>query len=1004
MFPATNRTNDGAVGREQIVSERGIALVTAMLTMMLMSAVAVGFTAVVMSDQRFRGIDRDRNQAFYAAHSGLEKLTVDLASLFFVNVAPTDEQLQGLTETAPDIPGVSFTAADGSPGFVLRQGSPAATTIQSGPYQGLMALKTAYELHATARTGAGGEVHLTRHLETVAIPVFQFGFFSEVDLSFSAADNFDFGGRVHSNRNVFLAQGGGATDKLVLRDKVTAVGEVVRQRLSNGRSIDDSNSTRTVSMARSTNAFRDLARTEGSVSDGVGSPLNDPLWSNVSLSEYNGYIRNGRTGAKALNLPLITVGGTNADLVLRPAINEDIDNATLFGQRYFSQVSLRILLSDTAEDITDLPTVTDVAPVNLDGNWNTTVPNNGVAYGPIDATHPPVARTPPLITVNTSGGSVNSGTNRTITVASVPTYFRPPASMSVLNGTTVTAATISGCTGRTATTFTGCTVAGASIPSGRTVSAVVDSATVTATTSGSTVSTGSGRTITVDSTAAFAPQTFWVNNNLVTCSGTTTTTFTGCAVPMTISSGSTITTAAAFSATTATDLTSPVGGFIKIERQDPDGVWHDVTMEMLNWGIAGPSLGSNNPGNCTDPNPNAIIRLQRLRDNGGSGGPVCNNTASLKGTDYWPNTLFDPREGTSRDKDVVDYEDEFGSALPLGGVIHYVAIDAANLAEWFAGDPPYDGGTGSDSIQDNGFSVYFSDRRNNRNLSHEETGEYGYEDVINPDDDEGDPNGDLDAGEDMNENEELDDYGRFPSYGGLAQTVPPGALAPLDAGARPTTLVGQAHAKVSRAILFRRALKLTNGANLAAILGDSGLTVATENPIYLQGDWNANASSDGFDDPHVPTSIVGDAIIMLSNAWNDNKSFSSPYDIAGRARSANTWYRVAIIAGKGPIFANPAGTGATFGTDGGAHSFLRFLEGNGPNPNTIHYLGSLATFFYHRQAIGAFRCCGALVYGVPARDYKFDTDFLDPSKLPPLTPVFRDLNTLGFSQEIRPGR
>jgi hypothetical protein len=34
----------------------------------------------------------------------------------------------------------------------------------------------------------------------------------------------------------------------------------------------------------------------------------------------------------------------------------------------------------------------------------------------------------------------------------------------------------------------------------------------------------------------------------------------------------------------------------------------------------------------------------------------------------------------------------------------------------------------------------------------------------------------------------------------------------------------------------------------------------------------------------------------------------------------------------------------------------------------------------------------------------FDTDFLDPSLLPPLTPVFRDTNALGFAQEVRPGK
>ena len=144
---------------------------------------------------------------------------------------------------------------------------------------------------------------------------------------------------------------------------------------------------------------------------------------------------------------------------------------------------------------------------------------------------------------------------------------------------------------------------------------------------------------------------------------------------------------------------------------------------------------------------------------------------------------------------------------------------------------------------------------------------------------------------------------------------------------------------------------------------------------------------------------------MLSANWDDNDSFSSPYNVGGRRRSADSFYRVAIIAGKGRIFPLPSGAGATFGTDGGAHSFLRFLEGDSAGgANRINYRGSMVTFFYNRQAVGPFKCCGGNVYSVPVRAYSFDLDFLDPSLLPPLTPVFRDVNTLGFSQEMRPGR
>jgi hypothetical protein len=199
---------------------------------------------------------------------------------------------------------------------------------------------------------------------------------------------------------------------------------------------------------------------------------------------------------------------------------------------------------------------------------------------------------------------------------------------------------------------------------------------------------------------------------------------------------------------------------------------------------------------------------------------------------------------------------------------------------------------------------------------------------------------------------------------------------------------------------------------------DPGLTVVAENPVYVHGDWNANQA--GFGDPHVATSVIADAVTLLSNNWNDAISFGSlavptvggvpgaaavsAYSTAARPRSGNTYYRVAVIAGKGPIFTQPTGAPATFGSDGGVHSFLRMLEGNGGAPNTVHYRGSMVTFYYNRQAIGIFKCCASIIYDVPTRDFTFDQDFLDPAKLPPLTPLFRDLNALGFSQELRPGR
>jgi hypothetical protein len=1070
------------------LNEHGIAMITTLLVLMLMSALLVGFTAVVMSDQRYRFIDRDRAQAFYAASGGVEKLTVDLGNLFFSTISPKAPQITALTSSTnmPSISGITYTTTSapqvlpasslstydcnpsppvtvpptpaehsttvGSLGYTITyctdaSGNPVATStkpVKTGPYEGLIAEQTPYQLDVTARTSSGGEVHLIRTMEAVAIPVFQFGMFSDVDLSFFAGPNFNFGGRVHTNGNLFLGQGGGAT--LTLANKVTAVKEVIRERLQNNVTIGtapthDGN----VSQALSTTAFRNLLPTEGSVVDGVGSALNDPKWQTVSLSTYNTWIRNGRTGAKALNLPLLTVGGTNPDLIRRAPVGEDVTNPVLFNERLYSKASVRILLSDTAADITGLPTVTGTAPVSLgtalaDADWATTPPNNGTAYGPISATHPAIARSMgplPVAAGTISVTTANGAPTISFNAPGIPVFLQKP----ILNAKTAAGVFITNnisCTSFNETTFSGCSVPiilpagaiiyvtnppndGVGVPNRTTpgpgtmpgvpngvvpagVAAFAPTVTLNA-----AVALGVGKTLTLtagQTTWGFSTNTFFVNDVgaggtgvswPVTCTGdnpvVNPTQFTGCTgVPAgtAVKAGGTITTSYL-----STQNVGTIGGFIKVELADVNGVWHDITMEMLNYGIG----DKNNSGTiCADPTPNAIVRIQRLRDNGG-GMVNCPIPTTINSYEYWPNALFDTREGLLRDCGP-GAACTTAAALPLGGVMQYITIDVNNLTKWFTSTAPYAAGTGATARTDNGgFTVYFSDRRNNRNGSNAETSEYGFEDFVNPLVANGAPNNILDVGEDVNANGVLDTYGEIPAYNGASGASVPGAAVPLTNAARPTTTVDRGQALVNRAILFRRALKLVNGNTIRAN-GVTGLTVVAENPVYVQGDWNSPGGN--FAGANAATAIIADAVTLLTNNWTDAESFLNPYTPAARPRPANSWYRMGIIAGKGMAFPWPAAGNPPndFGTDGGAHNFLRYLEGNG---QTVNYLGSIATFFYNRQAVGTYKCC-TTVYDAPTRAYTFDIQFLQPALLPPNTPVFRDMNAVGFSQELRPGK
>ncbi len=92
------------------------------------------------------------------------------------------------------------------------------------PYQGFRGIITPYDITVTARRPAppAPKSGCAARCRPSPIPVFQFGLFSENDLSFFAGADFNFGGRVHTNGNLFLAAGNGAT--LTLADRVTAVG------------------------------------------------------------------------------------------------------------------------------------------------------------------------------------------------------------------------------------------------------------------------------------------------------------------------------------------------------------------------------------------------------------------------------------------------------------------------------------------------------------------------------------------------------------------------------------------------------------------------------------------------------------------------------------------------------------------------------------------------------------------------------------------------------------
>ena len=240
----------------------------------------------------------------------------------------------------------------------------------------------------------------------------------------------------------------------------------------------------------------------------------------------------------------------------------------------------------------------------------------------------------------------------------------------------------------------------------------------------------------------------------------------------------------------------------------------------------------------------------------------------------------------------------------------------------------------------------------------------------------------------------------------------------------PLAAKGEWELRENPAIFFRRALKVADGSSIsigtaAACNGENcGLTIVSENPVYVMGDFNNNPNSDATfatptTDTHVATSIIADALTALSNSWNDVNSFISPYNWGGRTATQTT-YRFAMMSGEGVPFQLPSRSiDVAEGTDGGVHNLLRYVENWNTNTSTSftansgtavnsYYLGSMVSAYYDHQAVAIWKCCNGSVYQPPKRNYTFDSDFTTPSKLPPLTPMLRDLNTIGYTQLMLP--
>ncbi|MBI3474559.1 MAG: hypothetical protein HY010_02415 [Acidobacteria bacterium] len=1005
-----------------MIRSRGFTLIASLLLLLLLSGVAIGLMMMVTTEGKVGGVDLQNNVAYHNAEGGIEKMTSDLAATFKSVQAPKPSDICALSSLQPTITGVTWKDYQVQPASGCS--APLSNNygqIQSGPNQGLWAQIIPVSMLATAAQPGGQEVSMARTAQVALIPVFQFGVFSDSDLGFYSSPDLNFAGRVHTNGDLYVGVSNSAT--LTFHDKITAYGNVVRQNLPNGLASSSYNNTGTVLIPTASQgcdgtkpACRAIGQSEGSVTGLGGNPPQSGQntgWPSISLSTYNAriidgnYGNTGGTGAKNLSLPFVNGTTLANEIVRRPPAGENPSTA-LGASREYNLAQIRVLISDD--------------PAELPG-------------GAGDAENVRLANVPGSNQFGIST-SYPGGLPGLAAGASYNTYFAT-GSTAIPDISTCTSASPGGPTCPPLNTTGPATALSFDWPL-------------------APAAPGAGNQTLVPAgapnlTAAGAPApvvTLCPPGNLNVAPPV------GCPA---------INPPYPYDITANLDKAATwnmLDGYLRVEYKDTAGNWHPVTNEWLRLGFARGPVSPNAPG-ANSVNPNAILILQQPADRNGDGvidpdglAPVCTRTNAptvptkciqwnygrppevIKETlstspyveltaggintgvtriNWYPINFYDAREGEPRDTNAGN------NSCTANGVMNAVELDVGNLKRWLWGAIGASG-PNVDFQAQNGWVLYFSDRRGmlpNPNAANAKTGESLLEDTVNAGSAAGAPDGALEAkaagkkwsSEDVNQNNLLDGSGArnigLGFFNGATNINGQILAANPDNPYSPRITSCSTAGRKNWVSGARHVLKLVDGSlgNVPLRTDNTGgFTVAAENPVYIQGDYNSRAG-----DPiwgggadlagHAAAAVIADAVTVLSNNWSDRISLTgTPTDALTRPAST-TYYRVAIAAGKNMNFPFPNwenGTNFGTGTDGGVHNFLRFLESwSGVN---LNYEGSLVSLYYATYNTGIFKCCTYSVYRPPVRNYVFDPDFATPTGLPPGTPLFRDVDTLGYRQ------
>jgi hypothetical protein len=971
---------------KQSDNQNGTATVIAVLILSLMT----GFVAlsITRSNNETMAISNDIAEAkvFTAAQAGLENMTLNADAKFDDKLDLDTADIDEIKAALPDnFPGIDFNQT------LLKVRDSEIIDATGGTFQGLKQLRDEWQLSVTATDQQTGvQSILRRRFFNNRIPIFQFGVFADDDVDFSQAPRFDFGGRVHSNGNLFMSSG--ASNGLYFDSTITVHGEIVTDILPNGKAPNGNdnvwiknaqltpvnlkgNEGSALSAGTGANVFADTSYFPNSATLPVVhansswntvkakfdnkllnrvDKLNLPLGSSLNNDKYIPIIKRGKAVGDVANNAAGTVANPSIVAVtpitqpITPATEDDVKTRK---ERFYNKVGLRISLADSRIKLPGCSSNAAGCGVRLDGNSDGSGAEPGVGeargYQPL-----------PM-----RDGTVNTRINgERIYIPNQESWIKVELVAAAANSTIVTT-----------------DVTKDILSLGVTERAEPD---------GNYFAITSGYTNNTDKYSIIKLQRFSIPGNQIRMSNNAGDspylTYFPNPNPLKPSLNFVL-------------AQESLPGVLTIDK-NPQSAWAGLTARF--------ACSVTDATTCT-ADDTAHFKTATV-----------NGIPNRKIVPF-PIMMFDPREGISYETTTTTSPLYYNTLYPngktsLNGVMSSVDIDVANLRD-FLNDPSENtprtatAGTtysaakgalkGSAVPQANGWVVYLSDRRGDFDFD----GEYDMEDIFAT------STGVLNTGlllapgpgEDVNWNGTLQsEYVREAPF--YSESIAPEVAATVNTR------------------FYRRAVRLINGKLLPGIYdvntpaNTKGFTFASENGVYIVGNYNATGltafgsantptKSDYYipqgDENHIPASIVADSTTVLSNNWKDANIFASPYNPATRVPTETT-YRFAAITGDSlnfaPCNADFTNSGSSYPCyTGGVHNLNRFMEAwTGVR---LNYTGSIINLYNSHNNNGAFKCCSQ-VYTAPNRNFAFDSSFLNPQRIPPGTPFVQTIKLTGFER------